>query len=546
MKLKKCKECGSTFVPRNGTQVYCNGPHFSVCKICGKPIEYTCSPKEKPTYCSPECRKEGKRLTVQARYGVDNVSQLLEVQQKISKINSSAEVSSRRKATCIAKYGVDNVSKDLEVKKKLSAVMKTERYLKGREKTCLERYGFANPMQAQQTKDKQRQTYLDRYGTPGHIPTRDELASRILDGSKVDNYIAFKDDPISYIDSNYKSPPSIVQLEKDLGVTNTPIYNILVEHNCSDLIQHSFSHIEDAVVDFLLSIDPDIKIKRNDRTMIKPLELDIYLPDYRLAIECNPAATHNSSISDPWTGTKKSYRYHQNKSNECAKNDIFLFHIFGYEWNLKKNVIKSMIQNLLHKNVQTIGARATYVCEVSQPECSNFLAGNHRQGSLSAKVRLGLKLKSTNELVSVMTFNHIRNTIGSTHDTNEGDWELSRFCNLCGITVVGAASKLFQYFIHNYKFNKIISFSDIAHTKGTLYSILGFKQISISEPSYVWTDIYDTKYLNRVSCQKKNLPSLFNEPDLDIENFSEAQIMEAHKYVRVYDSGVIRWEYSNI
>lgn len=51
-------------------------------------------------------------------------------------------------------------------------------------------------------------------------------------------------------------------------------------------------------------------------------------------------------------------------------------------------------------------------------------------------------------------------------------------------------------------------------------------------------------YLNRLSTQKKNLRKLFNDPELDIENQTEQQIMSSHGFVQVFDSGTIRWEYT--
>ena len=54
----------------------------------------------------------------------------------------------------------------------------------------------------------------------------------------------------------------------------------------------------------------------------------------------------------------------------------------------------------------------------------------------------------------------------------------------------------------------------------------------------------DFFYLNRLSTQKKNLRKLFNDPELDIENQTEQQIMSSHGFVQVFDSGTIRWEYT--
>jgi hypothetical protein len=134
--------------------------------------------------------------------------------------------------------------------------------------------------------------------------------------------------------------------------------------------------------------------------------------------------------------------------------------------------------------------------------------------------------------------------MGSKSSDTENTWELSRFCSLLNTSVVGGASKLFKYFCRNYDYDTIISFSDRAHTRGTLYKILGFQKKNTSEPNYVWVNMKDDTYYNRVACQKRNLRKLFNEPDLDIENQTEKQIMMTHGYVQVFDSGTIRWEYT--
>ena len=545
MKSKQCKECGREFTPRSGTQLYCSGPHQTRCECCGRILEYKCSPKEKPHYCSKACITNGRKQTVQAKYGVDNVSELQEIKDKISKANSSEEVTSKRKATCICNWGVDNVAKNIEIRAKLSDVMKTDEYLQGREQTCLSKYGHTTPMGALEVKAKRAQTCIDRYGIPGHLASKEFIEKRMLDPSKIGNYLEFKSNPIDFIQTRYKEPPSIYQLETDLGVTNTPIYDILVSNDCSDLIKHSYSNMEDDVCSFLYSIIPNIHIIRNDRKIISPKEIDIYLPDYQLGIECNPASTHNSSIVDAWGSTPKYYKYHQQKSLEAAAHKVFLFHVFGYEWVNHRGIIESMLCNLLHVNSTSIGGRNTYVCDVSHLECKNFLQANHRQGYTSSLVRLGLRLKSDDTLVSVMTFSHLRNTMGKTKDSTLDDWELSRFCTKTGVNISGGASKLFSYFLKMYSPHSILSFSDIAHTKGGLYEKLGFNQVSMSSPSYVWSDIYDNRYFHRVSCQKQYLKKLLGDNSIDIDNCTEREIMESHKYVRIYDSGVIKWLYTS-
>lgn len=539
-----CAECGKEFVPLQATQKWCKGPHSTRCIVCGKEISYTCSPREKPRTCSQTCTQKLKEQTVLSRYGVSNVSQITEVQKKISQANSSERVAAKRQATCEARYGVSNVAQYSEVRQKISEVASSEEYLMKRAATCLKKYGHVSPAQNPEIIRKRQETCKERYGSVVAPVTKEAYAKLLLDPSKIDNYWAFKENPKAFIESHYSEKPTISQLEQDLGVTNTTIYNILIASGYRDLLSTSYSSLESLVYDFIVTTRPDLEVIRNDRSVIKPLEIDIYIPDLRLGFECNPGSTHNSSFPDPWGSPPKPYKYHQDKSLAARKAGVFLFHVFGHEWKMKNEIIKSMIRNLLHANVDRCGARETEVCEVSYEECRKFLEKNHRQGNLSSSVRLGLRRKTDGLLVSVMTFGKLRNTMGREKGENPDVWELSRFCSLCDTSVPGAAGKLFSYFINTYHPERVISFSDLAHTSGLLYEKLGFQQIHLTAPSYVWVDPYDSIYYHRVVCQKNNLRKLFGDSSIDIEHQTEAQIMEAHKFARVYDSGVYKWVWS--
>ena len=142
-----------------------------------------------------------------------------------------------------------------------------------------------------------------------------------------------------------------------------------------------------------------------------------------------------------------------------------------------------------------------------------------------------------------MTFNKLRSTLGVSKRDTKNTWELTRFCSKLNTQIIGGASKLFKYFVTTMNPDKVVSFSDIAHTSGKLYEILGFQKVSVSAPNYVWVDYYDTKFYTRVRCQKRFLKKLLNDENLDLSK-TEKQIMEEHGFLRVYDSGVIRWEYT--
>lgn len=119
---------------------------------------------------------------------------------------------------------------------------------------------------------------------------------------------------------------------------------------------------------------------------------------------------------------------------------------------------------------------------------------NHIQGNDHSLLYLGLYYQD--ELVSLMTFS-------KPHNTNKIEWGLSRFCSKAGSNVIGGASKLFKYFINKYNPQSIISYSNIAHTKGKLYETLGFQNTHLSKPGYVWIKSGSMK--SRYQTRTKNL-----------------------------------------
>lgn len=272
-----------------------------------------------------------------------------------------------------------------------------------------------------------------------------------------------------------------------------------------------------------------------DDAVITPYELDLYLPAYKFAIECNPTCTHNSTIGVFGPADKPKARgYHKMKSDRCESGGIFLFHIFGYEWVHRTDLIKSMLRNLLQKNTAVIYARNTQVHEVDSLTASKFLDLNHRQGSAASSIRLGLYCEG--ELVSLMTFSKMRNTLGTGAEDLSNCYELVRFCSKLSTSVVGGASKLFQHFLKTYDFTRIRSFSDRSHTRGGLYEKLGFKKVHETEPGYVWVSLKDDRSYSRVNAQKRNISQFLGDSDIDL-NKSEKQIMEEHGFVQVFDSG---------
>ncbi|MCM1223693.1 MAG: hypothetical protein NC548_55510, partial [Lachnospiraceae bacterium] len=374
-------------------------------------------------------------------------------------------------------------------------------------------------------------------------------ANKIQDEESRREYLEFRKDPKVYLESYIQSNPNVTPsgLSTRLGFEDTTIILALLHEFGFDDLASNLSSMESEVVEFLRLIDPNIRISIHDRKVIAPKEIDLYLPEYHIGIECNPTTTHNCTVSlGQLLGNTESkpisYTYHRDKSRDCEDQGIFLFHIFGYEWKSRPEIIKSMLRNLINKSSTRYYARKLYLRYVPVKESRDFLDNNHRQGSCTSSVNLGLYQGDT--LLSLMTFGPTRTSLGRHKSDDCTVWELLRFCNRLNTSVVGGASKLFKYFISHHDVSKVVSFSDISHTRGNLYSLLGFTKANVSDPGYGWVHLISDMYLNRVNCQKQNLPKLFDEPNLDIANKTEQQIMVEHGFVQVFDSGVIRWEYT--
>ena len=108
-------------------------------------------------------------------------------------------------------------------------------------------------------------------------------------------------------------------------------------------------------------------------------------------------------------------------------------------------------------------------------EAQQFCNDNHLQGHATFSIGFGLMLRG--ELVSLMTFSKSR------YDKNF-DWELIRFVNKLGTTVVGGASRLLKHFRKLHPTDSIISYAATSWSSGNLYKQLGFEYAGRTEPNY--------------------------------------------------------------
>ena len=246
-------------------------------------------------------------------------------------------------------------------------------------------------------------------------------------------------------------------------------------------------------------------------------EIDIYIPELNLGFEFNGLFWHSELY--------KSNEYHQNKTFLCEKNGIRLIHVYEDDFDNKLDIIKSLIKNILGKSIK-IPARKTVIKILNTREIKNFLEKNHLQGYTPSSINIGLYYE--NNLVSVMSFSKLRGIFRNKSQDNS--YELVRFCSILDTSVIGGASKLFNYFLRNYNPDNVISYCDISWATGRVYENMGMKLIGITKPNYFY--VINQSRENRIKYQKHKLVKSGYDPKK-----TESQIMLERGFYRIYNSG---------
>ena len=531
-----------------------------ICEVCGKPITrnipttnvYTGYAKWCSNICAnrhPDTKRKnaaGVKASFQSKYGVDNPYQLKTVKTKIKQTclkrygtehaAQSTIVKDKMKQTCLSKYGVDHYSHTNEYKTKMKA-------------TCLKRYGVEYIGQSAEFKDKMKQTCLSKYGVEytGQSDIKKlNTTKTCLDRYGETSWLATAEcrravrqhTANARFNNIQKTSKNVIPL---FSIDDLQQQNQLKWHctRCdTDFIAdinmkwHNFtkteythcptcdkslgqSKLEHDVFCWLSTVSDSIKT--NDRTVIKPLELDIYIKDKNLAIEVDGLWWH----SDRYIANN----IHLKKTELCEAKDVHLIHIFENEWLYKPDIVKSRIKNLLGMYTETVGARKCEVKPVDSKTAFAFQRDNHLQGAVNSKVNLGLY--HNNELISLMTFSKPR-------FSKKYEWELVRFCNKLGYNIPGAASKLLKHFEKEYNPVSLVSYADRrwSYSKTTVYDLLGMTLSHVTAPNYwYWKG---TEFSSRVKYQKHKLSKVV--PIFDI-NKSEIENMYANGYNRIFDCG---------
>ena len=322
-----------------------------------------------------------------------------------------------------------------------------------------------------------------------------------------------------FLDCNEIHKISMTELADMLNVQNQLIVRTIKKYELSDyIIKRPPKSVKEQKLSEYISSIYDGMIIENSKNIINPYELDIYIPDKKIAIEFNGNYWHSDY--------EKDKEYHQNKTIACAKKGIRLIHIFEYEWDTREKLIKQYLNSIINNNKQIVYARNTCIKEVDNNTKKQFLNENHLQGNINSSINYGCFVNDS--LIGMMTFGKARNK-------NVEQYEIYRLCWLSDIACIGGTEKLFNYFLKNINPESIVTYSDISKFTGNVYTRLGFIADKITKPGYVWVG-KDNSVLDRTQTQKSKLVKY----GLTKYGNTEDEIMKNMNYLKIYNSGNLK------
>ena len=300
--------------------------------------------------------------------------------------------------------------------------------------------------------------------------------------SKYIEYVNYKNQKIAYVEKSKK------------------------DEMISEIKEYCRSEPEGEVADFLSQY---VEIERNTRSVIKPKELDIYIPSKKVGVEFNGLYWHSQYPK----------KYHFEKYQICKEKGIRCIQIFEDEWRDKKEIVKSILLSAIGVYERKVFARKCIVKEIDKKIANSFLDENHLNGSVkTAQKAFGLFLGE--ELLQVIT-------VGKNRFAKDGKLELLRMASKLNTQVVGGFSKILK----DSGIREIESYVDNRIYSGSGYESSGWKVIGSSGPSYFYTNKKVRK--NRMSMMKSKLPG----------EGTEEQRANALGWYRVYDCGTTKLKY---
>lgn len=374
---KICEICGDEFIPTQKTQKKCKKKHYRDCEICGNPfhIEYNRPQKTCSNTCASEYRKKnvsyekecafcGEKFTTTTKHTkfcsnvhykdcvvcnekfvVKDLHRPSETcsQSCGSKLSHNESSAKKRIENSIKKHGVEHPFQAKEVKAKIKNSLDNSendtRFGSKKMKNIIkEKYGVENVSQLEEVQKAKEKTYYEKYGVLNPA------------AMQINNYKEWNDFQKFVEGKNWDCLELADFFNTSVGTIRQKAYKTQTESLIKGFHEYSEPELKIKKILESFGLKESIDFTPHNRQLIKPLEVDFYIPSLNLAIEVSPTFTHNSKLTWSSEDGGLPMDYHQNKYLKCKEIGVDLITIF--DWH-KEERLKSILVSKLRKNLET-------------------------------------------------------------------------------------------------------------------------------------------------------------------------------------------------
>lgn len=444
------------------------------CKTCKAPVSWDRRAKQYKTYCgNPRCPNVDPDIIVKKQAAIDKEASLI-----------------KRQRTNLQRYGVENYLTTTQAKQLAASAREVARQ---------------DPAVIEQHSTRLRERIKTKYGVDNfsHTLLSADANMKLNDANWLHQ-------------QHYVLKRTLSDIATELNIQSGPtiVGRYLKKHGMETQTLPAVSTAEKHIAEWLAGLGE--VVDTSNRDIIRPLELDIVLPDHKLAIEYCGVYWHSEQRG-------KSRQYHKQKMELCEQAGYRLITLFSDEWEYSSEIVKTKIASIIGRDARpTTYARTCSIRDVSMLDRISFLNMHHIQGDCGSSITIGLYHED--ELVAVSGW------------VNLGDdqWLLARYAT--SNRVVGGFSKLVKAFERRVRPKQLVSFADLRWSVGNTYTSTGWVVDKILPPDYQYSQDGHTR-VHKFNFRRANLSKLLASFD---PMKSEWENCRDNNVLRIWDCGKLR------
>lgn len=285
-------------------------------------------------------------------------------------------------------------------------------------------------------------------------------------------------------------------------------------HSCLNVL--SVSSSESEIGDYLESLG--IRVER--QMYIGKYSYDLFLPDYKLAIEYNGLYFHSNA-------NKSDFRKINPLKYQLLKERGFnLYVIWEDDWKRDKDLcLRGLLSKIGLLTQEKVNARDCSIMYNFYPE--GFLSKYHIQGEVGFANRYNCLQNKDGKVVAVLAYKVEGHCL-----------DITRYATSCSVR--GGFSKLLKGLLSQYEglVDSVYTFSDNSISEGNLYKQCGFIKVADLKPDYTY--LYKGKRVHKFNFRLKRFR---DDTSLQyIDGLSESELAALNNIYKVYDYGKVKWQ----